>query len=253
MIEVEGIRKAFRNVVAVEDVSFVARDGQITGLVGPNGAGKTTTLRILYTILTPDAGFARVDGFDTVRERGKVQARLGVLPDVRALYHRLTAREHVRYFGRLHGLRGPRLERRIDELIADLDMAEFADRRTKGFSRGQAHRVALARCLVHDPPNLLFDEPTNGLDVASSRAMRALIRRIRDAGRCVLLSSHFMTEVHALCDRILIMGKGRVIAEGSPDELMRVTGKNNLEDVYLAIHGGQPPLPESEAKEAIRA
>ncbi len=252
MIEVEGLRKAFRNVVAVEDVSFVARDGEITGLIGPNGAGKTTTLRILYTILRPDAGAARVDGFDTVRERKAVQTRIGVLPDNRALYTRLTGREHVRYFGRLHGLDGAELEERIAALIAELDMAEFADRRAKGFSKGQTLKVALARCLVHQPPNVVFDEPTNGLDVSSSRAMRALIRRIRDQGRCVLLSSHYMTEVHALCDRILIMGKGRIVAEGSPDELMRATGMTNLEDVFIAIHGGRRPDPEP-VEEAILA
>ncbi|MEX2647983.1 MAG: ATP-binding cassette domain-containing protein [Alphaproteobacteria bacterium] len=252
MIEVEGLRKSFRAVHAVEDVSFVARDGEITGLIGPNGAGKTTTLRILYTILRPDAGAARVDGLDTVRERRHVQRRIGVLPDNRGLYTRLTAREHVRYFGRLHGLRGPELDRRIDALIAELDMEEFADRRTKGFSRGQTLKVALARCLVHEPPNVMFDEPTNGLDVSSSRAMRALIRRIRDEGRCVLLSSHYMTEVHALCDRIVVMGKGRVVAEGSPEELMRATGKTDLEDVFVSLHGG-PRAAAVEEAEALRA
>jgi sodium transport system ATP-binding protein len=250
MIEVERLRKSFRAVHAVEDVSFIARDGEITGLIGPNGAGKTTTLRILYTILRPDAGAARVDGFDTVRQRREVQARIGVLPDNRGLYTRLTPREHVRYFGRLHGLGGPDLERRIDGLVTELDMEEFADRRTKGFSRGQTLKVALARCLVHAPRNVLFDEPTNGLDVSSSRAMRALIRRIRDEGRCVLLSSHYMTEVHALCDRIVVMGKGRVVAEGSPGELMEATGKSDLEDVFVTIHA---EAREAAEKEALRA
>ncbi|MSP81381.1 MAG: ATP-binding cassette domain-containing protein [Alphaproteobacteria bacterium] len=252
MIEVRNLRKAFRNIQAVEDVSFVARDGEVTGLIGPNGAGKTTTLRILYTILQPDAGSATIDGLDSIADRRAVQRRIGVLPDSRGLYSRLTAREHVRYFGRLHGLGGADLESRIVDLIAELGMEEFADRRTKGFSKGQTMKVALARCLVHKPHNVLFDEPTNGLDVASSRAMRALIRRIRDEGRCVLLSSHIMGEVQALCDRIVVMGHGRIVAEGTADELRRQTGKTDLEDVFVSFQGGRQRDPASE-KEAVHA
>jgi len=241
MIEVQGLRKAFRNVVAVEDVSFVARDGQVTGLIGPNGAGKTTTLRVLYTILRPDAGWARVDGHDSVTDRTAVQRRIGVLPDNRGLYVRLTAREHVRYYGRLHGMRGAALERRIDELVETLDMASFADRPAKGFSKGQTLKVALARCLVHSPHNVIFDEPTNGLDVSSSRAMRDLIRRMRDAGHCVLLSSHIMAEVQALCDHLVVLGRGRVAVQGTPEEIKRQTGKADLEEAFVSVaRPGQP-------------
>jgi sodium transport system ATP-binding protein len=253
MIEVQNLRKAFRNVQAVEEVSFLAKDGEVTGLIGPNGAGKTTTLRILYTILRPDAGFARIDGFDSVADRRAVQRRIGVLPDNRGLYSRLTAREHVRYFGRLHGLNGGELDGRIDELVAELGMEEFVDRRAKGFSKGQILKVALARCLVHRPHNVLFDEPTNGLDVASSLAMRALILRIRDEGRCVLLSSHLMGEVQALCDRVVVMGRGRIVAAGTPDDLKRATGKTSLEDALVTYQGGRAGVAAEVERERAHA
>ncbi len=233
MIEVNSLHKAFKNVHALQGITFAAEDGQITGLIGPNGAGKTTTLRVLYTVLKPDRGNAAVDGFDTAVEVREVQRRIGVLSDSRGLYPRLTGREHVRYFGRLHGMKGAVLERRIDALIELLDMGEFADRRAKGFSRGQTLKVALARALVHEPRNVLLDEPTNGLDVASSRAMRSLIRRIRDEGRCVLFSSHLMQEVAALCDRIVVIGKGRVLANGTLGDLQEATGKTDLEDAFV--------------------
>ncbi len=237
MIEVRDLRKAFKNVEALHGISFDAPDGEITGLIGPNGAGKTTTLRILYTVLTPDRGAAAVDGFDTARDTRQVQRRIGVLSDSRGLYPRLTAREHIRYFGRLHGMKGVALEREIDALIDMLDMGEFADRRVNGFSRGQTMKVALARALVHRPHNVLLDEPTNGLDVASSRAMRALIRRIRGEGRCVLFSSHLMQEVAALCDRIIVIGNGLVLANGTPDEIRRTTGETDLEEAFLTATG----------------
>ncbi len=234
MIEVRDLYKSFKNVRALDGISLTAEDGQITGLIGPNGAGKTTTLRILYTVLGPDRGSAAVDGFDTVRARRDVQRRIGVLSDSRGLYPRLTAREHVRYFGRLHGMRGAALERRIDDLFDMLEMGEIAERRAKGFSRGQTMKVALARALVHRPHNVLLDEPTNGLDVATSRAVRALIRRIRDEGRCILFSSHLMQEVEALCDKVVVIGKGRVLANGTPAELRRATGADDLEDAFMA-------------------
>ena len=237
MIEVRDLRKAFKNVEALRGISFDAPDGEITGLIGPNGAGKTTTLRILYTVLTPDRGAAAVDGFDTARDTRQVQRRIGVLSDSRGLYPRLTAREHIRYFGRLHGMKGVALEREIGALIDMLDMGEFADRRVNGFSRGQTMKVALARALVHRPHNVLLDEPTNGLDVASSRAMRALIRRIRGEGRCVLFSSHLMQEVAALCDRIIVIGNGLVLANGTPDEIRRTTGETDLEEAFLTATG----------------
>ena len=232
MIDVDGLEKSFKAVHALKGVSFRAEDGEITGLIGPNGAGKTTTLRILYTVLKPDRGSAAVDGFDVRAERREVQ-----LADSRGLYPRLTAREHVRYFGRLHGLKGADLERRIDRLVEMLDMGEFADRRAKGFSKGQTMKVALARALVHEPHNVLLDEPTNGLDVASARATRALIRRIRDEGRCVLFSSHIMTEVEQLCDKLVVIGDGAVIANGTVDELRRQTGQDDLEEAFMLATG----------------
>lgn len=238
MINVRHLSKAFRGLQALSDVSFTARDGEITGLIGPNGAGKTTSLRILYTALRPDAGAARVDGYDATTQAREVQRRIGVLPDNRGLYPRLTAREHIRYFGRLHGLAAPELEARCDRLIDRLGMADIADRRAKGFSRGQSLKVALARALVHEPVNLILDEPTNGLDIAAGRAVRALIAELRDAGRCILLSSHIMAEVEALCDRLVVIAGGRVVASGTPDELRRRTGLAALEDVFLHSIGG---------------
>ena len=233
MIEVRDVHKGFGKIEALAGVSFVADDGRITGLIGPNGAGKTTTLRILYTVLRPDAGRAEIDGFNTAAAPREVQRRIGVLSDARGLYPRLTAREHIRYFGRLHGLKRQALEREIDRLLEMLDMGAFADRPARGFSRGERMRVALARALVHRPHNLLLDEPTNGLDVVASRSMRALIRRIRDEGCCILFSSHIMQEVAAICDRLVVMGRGRVLADGTPDALRRDTGKTDLEDAFV--------------------
>lgn len=233
MIEVKDVSKSFGQFEALHGVSFSARDGEITGLIGPNGAGKTTTLRVLYTVLRPDQGHARVDGFDAVEQRQEVQRRIGVLPDNRGLYPRLTAREHVRYYGRLHGMPGPALEARIQELMVQLEMEDIADRRAKGFSKGQTLKVALARALVHEPHNVMFDEPTNGLDISASRAVRGLIRGIRDEGRCVLFCSHIMPEVEALCDRIVVIAEGRVVADGTPEELRREAGQRDLEEVFL--------------------
>jgi sodium transport system ATP-binding protein len=242
MIEVANLHKKFKTVTAVEDVSFSAADGQITGLLGPNGAGKTTTLRILYTIYKPDRGTARVDGFDVGEHARQAQRRMGVLPDSGGLYPRLTAREHIRYFGRLHGLAPARLEQAIDALVNLLDMADIADRRTEGFSHGQRVKVALARALVHDPKNLLLDEPTNGLDVMSTRSVRRLLRRLRDEGRCIVFSSHVMQEVSALCDHIVVIARGRVAASGSADELRRATGAETLEDAFVAAIGSEEGL-----------
>ena len=233
MIRVHGLKKSFPPVMALDGVAFEALDGEVTGLIGPNGAGKTTALRILYTVLRPDSGAARIDGFDTVKDRRDVQRRIGVLPDSRGLYPRLTAREHVRYYGRLHGLGGADLERRIDALIETLGITDFADRRARGFSKGQTRKVAMARALVHEPHNVMFDEPTNGLDIASSRAVRALVREIREQNRCVLFCSHIMSEVEALCDRIVVVAHGRVVADGTPEELRRQSGHADLEEVFL--------------------
>src|SRR3970040_2323883 len=224
MIRIDDVRKRFGNVTAVDGVSFVAEDGAITGLLGPNGAGKTTTLRMLYAVMAPDSGRIHVDDVDAVAAPQMAQARLGVLPDGFGLYPRLTAREHVEYFGALHGLGGTRLAARTEELFDLLDMRAIADRRTAGFSHGERTKVALARALVHDPQNVLLDEPTNGLDVMSTRAVRAIVRRLRDQGRCVLFSSHVMQEVSALCDAIVVIASGRVAARGPPHELRPQTG-----------------------------
>ena len=237
MIIVESIHKRFGNVHAVNGVSFRADNGRVTGLLGPNGAGKTTTLRMLYALMKPDEGHIEVDDVDAVAEPQAAQARLGVLPDGFGLYPRLTAREHIRYYGELHGLTGHALDERADELFELLDMQAIADRRTAGFSHGERTKVAIARALVHDPTNVLLDEPTNGLDVMSTRAVREIIRRLRDQGRCVLFSSHVMQEVSALCDSIVVIASGQVVANGTPDELRAVAGQANLEDAFVTLTG----------------
>lgn len=237
MIEVNALSKSFGPVQAVQDVSFSAPNGKITGLLGPNGAGKSTTMRVIAGILEPDRGTAVIDGHDVIQNRVEAQRRIGVLPDKRGLYHRLTARENIRYYGRLHGVTGEALERRVDELIDLLDMEEIAERRTEGFSTGQQVKVAIARALVHDPPNMMLDEPTTGLDVMSTRVMRTMIRRLRDAGYTILFSSHIMQEVAALCDHIIIIANGRIVAQGTADALRRQAGEADLEDAFVQIIG----------------
>lgn len=237
MIAVEHLHKAFGNVKAVDGVSFTAEDGKVTGLLGPNGAGKTTTLRMLYALMRPDSGRIDVDGIDAVAEPQRAQTRLGVLPDVSGLYPRLTPREHIEYYGQLQGLSGKTLHDRMEYLLQMLDMNAIADRRTQGFSHGERTKVALARAVVHDPRNILLDEPTNGLDVMSTRAVRDIIRRFRADGRCVLFSSHVMQEVSALCDTIIVIARGRVVASGTPDELRAQTGHQNLEDAFVTLSG----------------
>lgn len=237
MISVKGLRKTFGSIVAVDDVGFTAEGKMVTGLLGPNGAGKTTTLRMLYTLIDPDSGTAMIDGKDVAREPAAVRRLIGVLPDSRGLYPRLTTREHIRYFGHLHGLLGKELERRIDELVELLDIEDLIERRVEGFSQGERVKVALARAMVHDPPNVILDEPTNGLDVMSTRALREVIRRLEAQGRCVLFSSHVMQEVAALCGRIVVIDKGRVVADGTPEELLAQTGQDSLEDAFVAATG----------------
>jgi len=242
MIQVQSLSKSFGKVKAVKNVSFSAMDGQITGLLGPNGAGKSTTLRMLYTLLKPDQGTAQVDGFDVRQFPLEVQKRIGVLADARGLYARLTSRENIRYYGRLHGLEGETLEKQIDSLLVLLDMQSIADRKTEGFSTGEKLKVAIARTLVHNPKNVLLDEPTNGLDVMSTRAMRQFIQRLRGEGKCVLFTSHIMQEVAALCDQIVIISHGEVTIDGSPDQLRKKTGQENLEDAFVAAIGSEEGL-----------
>ncbi|MCK9489381.1 MAG: ATP-binding cassette domain-containing protein [Xanthomonadales bacterium] len=242
MIQVADLRKAFGTVKAVDGVSFTAHDGQITGLLGPNGAGKTTTLRMLYTLMKPDAGSIRIDQVDALAQPLAARQRMGVLPDAKGLYKRLSARENIEYFGRLQGLDEASLRRRTDELIAALDLGEIADRRSEGFSQGQRVKTAIARALIHSPANVLLDEPTNGLDVMATRAMRRFLTGLRDAGHCVLFSSHIMQEVSALCDRIVVIARGRVVADGTPDELRAQTGNDNLEDAFVSVIGSEEGL-----------
>ena len=239
MIDVSGLRKTYGPVVAVDEVSFRAEDGCITGLLGPNGAGKTTTLRMLTGLVRPERGRALVDGIDLALDPDGAKARIGVLPDARGLYARLTARENVRYFGELQGVGRALLERRIDELFERLELGALAERRVAGFSHGERTKVAIARALVHMPANVLLDEPTNGLDVMSTRAMRALIRDLRTEGRSVLFSSHVMQEVSALCDEIVVVARGRVVAHGTPDALREAGGSSNLEDAFVELVGGE--------------
>lgn len=233
MIEVHDLHKSFGAVRAVDGVSFDAPDGRITGLLGPNGAGKSTTLRMLYTVLAPDSGQARVDGHDVVEDPLAARRCIGVLPHGTGLYPRLSARENIAYYGRLNGLRGAALTTRVESLVDMLDIGEYADRAAKGFSQGQRIKVALARAMVHAPRNVLLDEPTNGLDVMATRALRELIRRLRGEGHCILFSSHVMQEVSALCDDIIIIAHGHVVAEGSPDSLRGQMGETDLEEVFV--------------------
>tara|TARA_B100000676_G_scaffold18287_1_gene16050 strand:- start:1345 stop:2070 length:726 start_codon:yes stop_codon:yes gene_type:complete len=235
VIRIEDLHKRFGDVVAVDGISFEAPDGRVTGLLGPNGAGKTTTLRMLYGLMRPDGGRIEVDGAEVSADPQAAQAKMGILPDSRGLYPRLTPREHLRYFGQLHGCAD--LDARIDELVQLLDMGAIADRRSEGFSQGERVKTALGRALVHDPANVILDEPTNGLDVMTTRAMRGLIRRMREEGKCVLFSSHIMQEVSALCDRIIIISTGRIVAAGTPDELREQSGRDNLEDAFVTLTG----------------
>lgn len=233
MIRVDELHKSFGEVRAVQGVSFTAPDGKITGLLGPNGAGKSTTLRILYTVLRPDAGTAHIDDADVVVESLRARQKIGVLPHGAGLYPHLTARENIAYFGRLCGLAPERIDERVDMLINLLEIRDFADRRTRGFSQGQRTKVSLARALVHDPQNIILDEPSNGLDVMATRSLREMILKLRSAGRCVLFSSHVMQEVAALCDDIVIIAKGQVAIDDSADGIRSRTGCDDLEDAFV--------------------
>ncbi|HWG72180.1 MAG TPA: ATP-binding cassette domain-containing protein [Steroidobacteraceae bacterium] len=237
MIEASALSKNFGAIAAVRQVSFVARDGEITGILGANGAGKSTCLRMLYGVLTPDEGKASIDGMDIRGETSKARAHLGVLPHAAGLYGNLTARENIRYFGSLHGMGRERLEARIAELSRVLGMDAFLERRAKGFSQGQRIKVALARALVHDPGNIVLDEPTNGLDVMAIRNLREMLRVLKGQGRCVLFSSHVMQEVAALCDRVVIIGQGRVLADATVQSIRERSGGATLEEAFLQVLG----------------
>ncbi len=249
MIVAENLRKTFPGkgkdktpVIAVDNVGFTAHDGQITGLLGPNGAGKTTTMRMLYTLMTPETGRVLVDGIDVATDPNRVRRSLGVLPDARGVYKRLTARENIAYFGELHGMAPNAIAQRTAKLAAALQMEDFLDRITEGFSQGQRTKTAIARALIHDPKNVILDEPTNGLDVMTTRGLRAFLKDLRAEGRCVIFSSHIMQEVAALCDRIVVVAQGKVVAEGSADELREQAGQANLEDAFVTLIGSEEGL-----------
>ena len=237
MIAINGLRKRFGHVEAVRNVTFRAIDGTVTGLLGPNGAGKTTTLRMLSGLMPPDAGRIEVDGLDVVADPIGAQRKMGLLPDARGLYPRLSPREHIQYFGALHGLDARAIRERAEALIQRLGLEAIADRRVAGFSQGERTKVALARALVHGPRNVILDEPTNGLDVMSTRSLRGLIRGLREDGCCVVFSSHVMQEVTALCDRIVVIAQGTVVADGTADELRTQTGEDDLEDAFVSLAG----------------
>jgi len=239
VIEVAGLNKRFGSVVALDDVSFTAGDGRITGLLGPNGAGKSTCLRVLCTVLRPQSGTARVNGVDVLGEPLAARRELGVLPHGAGLYPQLTARENIVYFGRLYGLEGRELDARVDALVERLGLAEIADRRAKGFSQGERTKVALARALVHGPRHLLLDEPTNGLDVMATLALRDWLKELRAGGQCIVLSSHIMQEVAALCDDIVILAHGRVVAAGTTEELEARFGDKTLEEIFVESVAGR--------------
>jgi sodium transport system ATP-binding protein len=237
MIEARNLSKRFGAVEAVRDVSFSARDGEITGILGANGAGKSTCLRMIYGVLAPDGGNACIDGIDIRGETSKARAHLGVLPHAAGLYGNLTARENIQYFGSLQGIDGRHLKSRIAELAGTLGMEGFIERRVKGFSQGQRIKTALARALVHDPGNIVLDEPTNGLDVMAIRNLRDMLLTLKQQGRCVLFSSHVMQEVAALCDRVVIIGHGRVLADATVQSIRERSGAESLEEAFLQVLG----------------
>jgi sodium transport system ATP-binding protein len=244
-----GRKRAGERIVhAVRDVGFSAPDGRITGLLGPNGAGKTTTLRMLAGLITPDAGRMSVDGIDVVARPREVLARMGVLSDSRGLYPRLTARENILYYGALQGMEREAAEARCQDLARMLDMTALLDRRTEGFSQGERMKTALARALVHDPPNIVLDEPTNGLDVLATRALRDSLRWLRTpagGGKCIVFSTHIMQEVERLCDSVVVVAEGRTVATGTVAELLAQTGQRDFEEAFVRL--AFPPAPETPA------
>jgi sodium transport system ATP-binding protein len=242
MIEIRGLTKRYGAVVAVDNVSFVAANGAVTGLLGPNGAGKTTVLRAMGGLLGPDAGGVAVDGIDVSARPLDVRARLGMLPELVGLYDNLTVREHLAYAGRLFAVAPERLRDRVAALLDQFALGPLADRRAGTLSLGQRRRVALARILVHDPPNVVLDEPTNGLDVPGAREVRRETRRLAGAGRAVVFSSHVMPEVAAVCDRVVVLSRGRIVADGTPAALLILAGQPTLEDAFVQLIGSAEGL-----------
>ena len=264
MIEIAGLAKSFpaaggRGVAwiprrssralvqAVADIGFRAPNGTITGLLGPNGAGKTTTLRMLAGLIEPDAGRLVVDGLDVCRTPRAALSRMGMLSDARGLYPRLTARENIVYYGALQGMRPEAAEARAEVLAEMFEMRPLLDRRTEGFSQGERMKTALARALVHDPANIVLDEPTNGLDVLATRALRDSLRWLRTpegGSKCILFSTHIMQEVERLCDSVVVVSQGRTVAQGTVAELLAQTGQTDFEEAFVRLAFGAEPLAE---------
>jgi sodium transport system ATP-binding protein len=237
MISVNNLSKKIGTVQALEQLSFSAENGQITGLLGPNGAGKTTCLRTLFGLLKPDEGFCEIEGIDVAKNPIAAKQQLGLFPDPFGLYERLSPREYISYFAELSGMNRPQAKAATSKVIAQLKLEDIADRRCKGFSQGQKMKTALAQAIVHQPKNIILDEPTRGLDVMSTRLLRDILVELKNQGHCVLFSSHVMQEVAALCDKVIVMAQGKVVAVGSPDELCQQTGKDSLEDAFIALIG----------------
>ena len=235
MIKVHDLKKQFGSVKAVDGVTFSAHSGAITGLLGPNGAGKTTTIRMIGTLIAIDSGSAMIDAVDVAVDPDGARRACGLLTDSRGVYTRMTARENIRYYAELRGVEVARSEKTLARFVEWLDMKDILDRRTEGFSQGERMKVAIVRSLIHEPENVILDEPTNGLDVMSTRALRELIKRLKSEGQTVMFSSHVMQEVVALCDEIIIISHGRVTAQGTTSELMDMSGKGNLEDAFVAL------------------
>lgn len=237
MIKVTDLHKKIGQVKALNGLSFAAHNGTITGLLGPNGAGKTTCLRTLFGLLKADSGSAEIDGLNVVSQSRQAKQQLGLFPDPCGLYERLTPREYVQFFAQLNGMAGKDAKDATDEVLSLLKMQDIADRRCQGFSQGQRMKTALAQAIVHKPTNIVLDEPTRGLDVMSTRVLRDLLLMLKQQGHCVLFSSHVMQEVAALCDQVVVIAAGRVVAQGSPAELCLRTGKTNLEDAFISLIG----------------
>ena len=249
MIHVQDLKKQFGSVKAVDGVTFTANSGAITGLLGPNGAGKTTAIRMIGTLIDIDSGSAMIDDVNVATDPDGARRVCGLLTDSRGVYTRMTARENIRYYADLRGVEIARSERTLARFVDWLDMKDILDRRTEGFSQGERMKVAIVRALIHEPVNVILDEPTNGLDVMSTRALRELIKRLKSEGQTVMFSSHVMQEVAALCDEIIIISHGRVTAQGTTAQLMEMSGKQNLEDAFISLSDtSNAPNLRQEAK-----
>ncbi|MDG1243352.1 MAG: ATP-binding cassette domain-containing protein [Porticoccaceae bacterium] len=237
MISVSNLSKRLGEVQALDSLTFDAYDGQITGLLGPNGAGKTTCLRTIFGLLKPDQGTTSINGIDVAKQPLAAKQELGLFPDPFGIYERLTPREYICYFAELSGLERPAAITATDKVILDLQLADIADRRCKGFSQGQRMKTALAQAIVHQPKNIILDEPTRGLDVMSTRILRDMLGKLKSEGHCILFSSHVMQEVASLCDRVVVMADGKAVAIGSPQELCDQTNQTSLEEAFISLIG----------------